>query len=161
MVDIGVSAGAATAAVGATLVDRNGFTVSGPALSWTSSRPEIAAVDASGAVTAVATGITTITATEADGTSATVEVEVVRHATLMSLPPVYLLEAGSAREPSVYLFGRGVIRSVGDDSSYRSSDEQVATIDAAGRIVASGPGVATIDVTYRNLTTRILAIVRN
>lgn len=60
-----------------------------------------------------------------------------------------------------YLFGRGVIRGVGDDSSYRSSDEQVATIDAAGRIVASGPGVATIDVTYRNLTTRILAIVRN
>ena len=151
----------ATAAIGAALIDRNGFTVSGPVVSWTSSRPEIAAVDASGAVTAVATGITTITATEADGTSATVEVEVVRHASLMSLPPVYVLEAGSAREPSVYLFGRGVIRGVGDDSSYRSSDEQVATIDEEGRIVASSPGVATIDVTYRNLTTRILAIVMN
>lgn len=47
-----------------------------PELTWTSSKPDVATVDASGKVTALAQGVTTITVTTVNGKKATLEVSV-------------------------------------------------------------------------------------
>jgi uncharacterized protein YjdB len=64
------------AQINVTVEDANGNTLSGPTVTWTSQDTNIATVDSSGLVDAVAVGTATITA-ESGGVSATVTVEVV------------------------------------------------------------------------------------
>ena len=82
---VAVNPASATSAVGETVRftaevrDRNGQVMAGAAVAWSSSDASVAAVDASGLVTAAATGITTITATSgsASGTAAVTVARVV------------------------------------------------------------------------------------
>jgi alpha-tubulin suppressor-like RCC1 family protein len=64
------------AQINVTLEDANGNTLSGRTVTWASQDTNVATVDASGLISAVAVGATTITA-ESEGVSATVDLDVV------------------------------------------------------------------------------------
>ena len=114
-------------------------------VTWTSSDPSIVEVSPSGIVTGVSRGNATITATANDGGGANVscEVEVKQYVTRITLDrPSLAFITGESSSLSV----TGVYPNDADDKSYSwfSTDESVATVDAAGLVTAINGGVAII-----------------
>ena len=124
--------------------DQNGQVMTGVAVTWTSSDASVAAVDGSGQVTAAANGSATITAT-AGFASGTAAVTVVQMADSVVVSPAARLKAvGATVQLEAEAFdanGHAVARA---EFSWKSSDDAVATVDAAGLVTAVGNGVARI-----------------
>lgn len=137
-----------TARLVAEVRDQDGQVVSGGAVTWESGDPAVATVDATGLATAVANGTVSITATaEAASGAATVTVDQVVAALDVSPSTVSLalddslrlaVEASDANGHPVTEPGRLV---------WRSSDESIATVDAAGLVIGVGIGMATVRAT--------------
>ena len=132
----------------ATPVDRNGNALPGRTATWASSDNDIATVDGSGRVSALAPGSATITAT-IDGIAGTASVAVsaVPVASVTISPPTASLVVGgtvtlapTTRDASgAVLTGRTV--------SWATSDAAVATVTQSGLVTAVAPGTATITAT--------------
>ena len=124
-------------------------------LLWTSSDEAVATVDDTGNVTAVAPGEAQITAATEDGKlSATCPVTVGVGVTEVTAPETLELQMGKTETSKLDA------SAVPDDSTnvtfaYESSDEAVATVDAAGEVKAVGEGecVITIKATGFGTTT--------
>lgn len=127
-------------------------------VSWVSSDPAVATVDASGLATAVAAGTTQISATSEGVTGV---------ATLIvsSPPPPVTLSAVSIEPATVTLVTGSTLplaaRAAYSDGStttptagltWASSDDAVATVDSAGVAHAVAPGTAEISVTFEGLS---------
>ena len=119
-------------------------------VSWTSSNTNVAAVDANGKITAIATGETTITATTVDGLKrATCAVTVTNPATKITLDrfELYLnpgqtlavianVEPADADEPVVWT----------------SKNTNIATVDANGNVTGVDNGVTEVIATCGNVS---------
>ena len=144
-------AAAALAALGDTVrllaeaADANGNPVAAAGFAWSSSDAGVAAVDASGLVTAAGNGAATITAA-AGGVSGGAEVTVAQVVSAVSVAPAaaalaalgdtvrLLAEAADANGNPVAAAG----------FAWSSSDAGVAAVDASGLVTAAGNGAATI-----------------
>ncbi len=117
-------------------------------VTWKSSNPGIAKVDAAGRVTGVAKGSATITAAEEGGRTATITVKVVakkkkaKKVKLTGAPKK--LEAGRTARLAATVTPAGATGAV---FGYKSSNPSVASIDASGLITAKKEGKTTITVT--------------
>ena len=134
----------ATVRLAAQVRDQEGRVMEGAAVTWRSDDASVAAVDASGLVTAIARGVATITASadEASG-SAVVAVR-------QSVASVEVSPSAATIEPggTVQLTGEAIDSNgkavVGAEYAWESSEAAVATVDAAGLVTGVAAGVATI-----------------
>ena len=137
-----------TARFTAEVRDQNGQTMAGAAVAWASSDKAVAAVDASGLVTAAGSGSATITATagSASGT-ATVTVAQEVSAVLVSPAADTLVAFGdTVRLVAVATDANG--HSVADaEFSWSSSDTLVARVDDAGLVESVAEGKAAVTAT--------------
>ena len=115
-------------------------------VTWTSSAPEVATVDATGKVTAVKAGTATITVTTTDGgKTATCTITVKAHVSGVSLDKT----AATLFEGETETLIATVAPDNATDKSvtWSSSAADVATVDANGKVTAVKAGAATITVT--------------
>ncbi|MCY4573079.1 MAG: Ig-like domain-containing protein [Gemmatimonadetes bacterium] len=137
-----------TAQLTAEVRDQNGQVMTGAAVGWTSSDASVAAVDASGRVTAAANGSATITATagSASGSAAATVAQVVSAVTVSPAADTLLAfgdTVGLVAE-ATDANGHAVAAS---EFSWASSDTLVARVDASGQVTAAGNGSATVTAT--------------
>lgn len=118
-------------------------TPTGKTVTFTSADATIATVNASGVVTGLKAGTTTITV-QADDITATFTVTVIISATGIEVPEREVsLEVGG-----IYEIAATVTPTDKTDSiSYASSNNDVATVDANGKVTAIGAGEVTITIT--------------
>jgi len=137
-----------TAQLSAVLRGAQGNDLAGRAVTWTSSADAVATVSETGLVTAVAPGSATITATsEGKSGTASITVNPVPVASVRVAPATLALTVGESApltaEPldskGNALPGRTVV--------WESTDEAVATVDAAGRVTAKASGNVTVRAT--------------
>ncbi len=120
--------------------------VTARAVSWASSDPAVASVDATGLVTALSKGAATITlATATPGVGAACDVEVKVPLTAVTLD-VHALELIVGDETDLTATVSPADASY-PDVTWASDKPSVATVDAAGHVTAVAPGTATITAT--------------
>ena len=134
-----------TVRLAATVQDQNGQTMSGATVAWTSGDPSVATVDASGLVTAVANGTTSVTATAGSASASTaVTVDQVL-AGLVVEPSVDTLWAlGDTLRLSAEATDANGHVVPGAEFAWASSDSSVAIVDASGLATAVGNGTAMV-----------------
>ena len=149
-----VSPSAATVPVGgtqqltATPLDANGNPLSGRTITWTTSAPGVATVDANGLVSAVATGSATITATsEGKSGTAAITVSSVPVASVAVSPASATLIVGATQQLTATPLDANGNPLSGRTISWTTSALGVATVDANGLVTAVAPGSATITAT--------------
>lgn len=122
--------------------------VKDPSLTWTSSNPDIATVDANGYVIGVAQGKTVVTATSPGGASASCTINVMAQMPeSVTLSFDYLImEVEDSRYLSATVEPAGSIATL----TWKSSDNSVVTVSSIGKIDAVGEGEATVTVTTAN-----------
>ncbi len=145
----------ATRQLTVTVSDADGNPLTGRTVVWTSSDPTRATVSTSGLVTGVAVGSATVTAT-CEGKSASAEVTVdplPQVALTRVILPSDLIVSGSRTEIAhvVTLAANGDTLT-GRTVTWVSSNPQVATIDASGRISALAAGMADLTATVEGTT---------
>lgn len=146
-----------TVAIGITLVDAAGNTVTGRTVTWSSSNTAIATVNSSGVVSGVANGTVTITATAVNGDVANATATATVTVSGAPLVATVVLTPGSAF--------RGVGQTIqlahesraasgtvipGTTATWSTSSATVATVSATGLVTIIGPGTATIRATVDN-----------
>jgi len=123
-------------------------------LTWTSSDPSVATVDANGTVTAVKAGTATVTATASNGVKGEATVTVT-DPTPITVPvinvvltpnPMTLTEGASGTLSTLVLPANATDKTL----TWESSDPSVATVDANGTVTAVKAGTATVTATASN-----------
>ena len=131
----------------ATAKDTNGGTVSGTTFTWSSDDTNVATVDNSGLVSAVATGTATITAT-AGSISGTASITVTQPVAAVSVSPATAsITEGGTQQLTATATDSGGATISGATFTYASSDTSVATVDSNGLVTAVKAGSATITAT--------------
>lgn len=139
----------------ATVLDQDGNVIT-RTLTWATSDPAIATVNASGLVTGVAAGTATITATvQTVSGSATVTVTgsggggggggTTYTVTIAGISSSPLEIGGTVQLTATVTDATGQVVNV--TVSWTTSDANIATVDATGLVTAIGPGTATITAT--------------
>ncbi len=143
-----------TVRLAATVQDQNGQTMSDAAVAWASGDPSVATVDASGLVTAVANGSTTVTASTG-AISATVGVTVEQRPASVDVGPATstLASVGdtvrlSAQVLDAKLNPVGAVEGV----TWSSDDPSVATVDADGLVTAVENGSASVTASFEDFS---------
>jgi uncharacterized protein YjdB len=130
----------------ATLTDAAGNVLAGHTLGWSSSNGTVATVSASGNVTAVAPGATTITVTEpSTGRTATAAVTVVPRITSAVITPANpaVFQGQSLQLTAVFRDSTGAIQV--RPTIWQVSAPQVATVGrSTGLVTAVAPGTTTV-----------------
>jgi uncharacterized protein YjdB len=119
---------------------------------WTSSAATVAAVNSSGVVTALSSGITTVTATYG-GASASVTVTVASGPVVLEsisvLPPGVPLRPGATAQLTVMgSYSDGSSLNVTSGSTFSTTSSAVATVSSGGLVTAVANGTATITATH-------------
>ncbi|WP_163937825.1 Ig-like domain-containing protein [Paraferrimonas sp. SM1919] len=147
---------AGTAQINATVLPSN---ADNKTLTWRSDDEAIASVDATGLITAIGAGSTTITATSVDGVfgtlAVTVEAPVVDVTSVSVNSDIVLTKGGT------YTAQGSVLPANATDETltWDSSDELVITIDAnTGAMTAVGLGTATITASSHNALTNSFTV---
>ena len=128
--------------------DQNGQVMAAAPVSWASSDASVAAVDASGQVTAAANGSATITATagSASGTAAVTVAQVVSAVTVTPAADTLVAFGDTLRLMAEAVDANG--HAVGaSEFQWASSDTLVAVVDASGLVTAAANGNATVTAT--------------
>lgn len=127
--------------------DANGNTLLNRTVVWVSSKPAVASVSATGLVTGVSPGATTVTATS-EGVSATASVSVVAAsaavATVTLQPSAAVLNTGDAGYYLTTLKDAAGNILTGRAISWTSSNPSIASVDNAGLVSGLSAGTATI-----------------
>ncbi len=134
-----------TARFTAEVRDQNGQVMAGVPLAWTSSDASVAAVDASGQVTAAANGAATITAA-AGSASGSAAVTVAQEASVVTVSPDggTLSALGDTVRLSAEAMDVNGSAIANAAFAWTSSDTAVATVDEDGVVTAVGNGAAMI-----------------
>jgi uncharacterized protein YjdB len=117
------------------------------AISWASSDPSIATVNASGLVTGVAPGVATITVTTQDGgktAQSSIKVTPIIGVTGVTLDPATTIALGASKNLTATVLPASAVNK---NVSWTSSDPTVATINASGLVIGLKLGTTTITVT--------------
>ncbi len=129
----------------ANVLDRNDKPVAGAVVTWTSSDASVATVNEQGLVTAVKSGGTRITA-RSGSASAGITVTVMQSVASIVIEPemATLMSIGETVQLTATVLDQN--RQPVDDAvvTWQSSDEEVATVSAAGLVTAIGNGMATV-----------------
>jgi uncharacterized protein YjdB len=138
--------------LGVTLKDVTGGTLSGRAVTWSSSTPSIVSVTATGLVTSNSPGTATVTAT-VEGKSAAVSIAValVPVRTVAISPAITALIIGQSTQFTADLRDSSGTALRNRTVAWKSSVPSVATIDGNGRVTAVGLGTAIITATSENV----------
>lgn len=142
--------GTIDAAIGTTLALKATVTPAGTysELTWTSSAPTIASVDANGRVTPLRTGTTTITVTAVRaGVSATVQVRVSNPVRPTGISLNYTGTVELSIDQKLALAATLSPAGAQSELQWRSSSSAIATVDATGVVTPVKEGTATITVT--------------
>ncbi len=129
-----------------------------PTITWKSSDANVASVDVKGLVTAVGDGTATITAETDNGKTASREitvssVDVKAESVTPTADKTELLLKETAQ--ITYTYAPENVTNVEEKKknvTYKSSDEEVLTVDATGKVTAVGNGTATVTVTFDGVT---------
>jgi Big-like domain-containing protein/Leucine Rich Repeat (LRR) protein len=136
-----------TQSLTAMVSDQNGTDMPSASVVWASSMPSVASVSASGLVTAIGNGSTTITATSGIATAqATVTVQQVAASIAVSPLSMDLVGLGTAETIGATVLDAGGSVIAGAVLTWSSDDEAVATVSADGMVTAVAGGAATITV---------------
>jgi trimeric autotransporter adhesin len=146
-VEPGTILAGARATATATVRDATGATLSGRTVTWSSSTPAVATVDASGAVTGVAGGTATIVAT-VEGQAGSAAITVLAPVASVSVTPgtVALTVGGTQQLTALARDAAGGTLS-GRTVTWSSGAPGVATVSAAGVVTAVAPGTAAVTAT--------------
>jgi trimeric autotransporter adhesin len=127
---------------------------------WSSTKPQIATVDAKGMVTAVAPGTTTLVAKLGDLQAACDAVIVFHDISRLQLQPsTAIVHAGELQKFDVIGFGADGKSIEGLSTVFSSSDPAVARIDQQGLATGVVPGTATIRASLGSLTAEATMLV--
>lgn len=142
----------ATVTYTATPRDAAGATLTGRSITWSSANTAIATVNASGVVTGVAAGSTTIRATSegVQGTAA-ILVTVRPVATVMVGPSVDTVNVGASAPFTVTLRDATGATLTGRTVTWSSTNTAVATVNASGVVTGVAAGTATIRATSETI----------
>lgn len=139
---------AQVASLAATVRDANGVVVSDRPVAWSSSDAAVATVSADGAVTGVAPGSATITATSEDKSgSASVTVTRKPVGSVIVTPPSVELTRGESVSLSATVRDTSGVVVTDRDITWRSSDPGVAIVSTSGGVTGIAAGSATITAT--------------
>jgi uncharacterized protein YjdB len=140
--------------------DARGTTLGGRVIEWSSSASQVASVTEGGIVIARREGTATVTATS-EGRRGTVRVTVTPPgvATVRVTPPEVTLADGARSQLSATAQDRRGATLSGRTVTWTSSDEDVAAVSSAGRVIATGPGRATITARIGDVTGRATVVV--
>ena len=139
--------------------DQTGLLLTGRTVTWTSSAPAVANVDASGTITGVAVGTTNITAT-VEGRSGSFPILVIspRVTTVtITLPPSIV--AGQSTTLVATLKDKNGAALAGRVIAWTSSDTRIATIDANGLLAALAAGSTTVTATSEGVAGQVTVVV--
>ena len=129
-------------------LDVDGQVLTGRAITWSSSNPAVASVDASGNVSGVSVGATTITATsEGRSGQAAVTVTLPPVSTVSVTPTTDTLAIGTERTYSAVLRDASNTVLTGRSLVWSSNNVAVATVSSTGVVSAVNAGTATISAT--------------
>ena len=134
----------ATVQLTAEVRDQHARVMAGPTVTWSSGTVSVAAVDASGIVTAVAEGVATITASAGSASGSAVVTVKQAVASVEVRPAAETIGLGRTLQLTAVGFdesGNTVERA---DFSWESSDSAIATVDASGLVTGVAAGVVTI-----------------
>lgn len=134
-----------TAAITSTVTPAN----ADQSVTWTSSDAKIAKVDETGKVTGVKAGTATITATTANGKTATCAVTVADAYTI-ALNKTELTLVEKATETLTATVKQGSSTITNQTITWTSSDSAVATVSNSGKVTAQKEGTATITAALAN-----------
>ena len=135
----------ATVQLSATVMDENGQPVEDAVVTWRSSDEDVVTVNDQGLVSAVANGMTQVTARSGNA-EATVPVSVMQSAASLSIEPssATLMSIGATVQLSATVLdenGQPVADAV---VTWQSSDETVATVNDQGQVTAVGNGMTQV-----------------
>ena len=138
----------ATTTASAVLRDERGATLTGRAITWSSTSPSVAAVSTDGAITTLAVGTTTITASsEGKSASATLTVIPVPVATVtVALAATPVIIGGTTMATAVLRAANGATLS-GRAVVWSSSVPAIATVSATGEVTAVATGTTVVTAT--------------
>ena len=149
----------ATEQLTAEVRDQNGNAMAGAAVSWASGAGGVAAVNASGLVTAAGNGTATITATSgsASGSAAvTVEQEV---SAVTVTPVADMLVVGDTLRLTAEAADANGHAVAGADVAWASQDTLVAVVDSAGLVTGVAAGETEVSATAAGVTGRAVLTV--
>ena len=137
----------------ATVFDSNGESIPDASVTWASSEPSVATVNAAGLITAAGNGRAEITATSGSA-SATAVVTVSQTAVMIAVTPAsgVLTEPGEQLQLSAAVLDENDQPVNGLDIQWTSSDESVASVDFDGVVTARNNGTVQITATSEELT---------
>ena len=142
-----IAAGDSIRLVATTKTSEAGAVLAGRVVTWTSSAPQVATVDATGEVTGVSAGSATITATS-EGKSASATVTVTAPATVVASVVVTLnassLQTGQTTQAAAVVRDGQGNAIAGASVTWSSSNPAVATVNQTGLITAVGAGSVSI-----------------
>ena len=155
-----VPAEASIAALGDTLrltaeaFDANGHAVAGAEFSWASSDDSVATVDATGLVTAIASGSVAITATSGS-VSGSAMVTVAQEVSAVTVVPdtATVVEGDTLRIAATATDANGQVVT-GAEFVWGSGDTTVAVVDATGLVTGIGAGLVQVTATAAAVTGR-------
>ena len=131
-----------TVHLNAGVVDRNGKTIAGASVTWSSSNASVASVGPTGLVTAHKVGSTTITATSSGVSGqAIVKVETpVVTSIILSVADTLLTALGQTKRMNASVRDQNGRPLSGINLTWSSSDTTVASVDSTGLVTAIGNG---------------------
>lgn len=136
----------------ATARDANGNVLTGRTIAWTSSNPNVATVNAGGAITAIAVGAVAITAST-EGQFATAAIVVTPNVASITLTlasnPITVGQTTQATAVAKDATGATVL---GVTIAYSSSNATVASVSPVGLVTAVAPGTVNIVATAGAIT---------
>ena len=137
-----------TAQLTATVRDQNGDIMPGASVRWASGDGAVATVDANGLVTATGNGTAMITATSG-AANGTASVTVAQTAAAVAVMPESVMFAALGDTAGLTAEARDANGNAiaGAVVTWASGDEEVAMVDAAGLVTATGNGTAMITAT--------------
>ena len=128
----------------AVTLDKNGATLLGRTVTWSSANTSVVTVDATGRLTGIAPGTSTITATS-EGMSASVPVEVFYPVTgVMADPFDTRLVVGGTTQLKAIAFGPAGDTLQGRTVQWSSENPSIATVTSSGSVRAVAPGTARV-----------------
>jgi uncharacterized protein YjdB len=127
---------------------------------WTSSKPEVATIDADGTVTSVGKGTTTLVAKVGEVQAVSeVSVEIKNLSRIELRPLTALVRVGDSQHFQVIAYDVDGRTIEGPAAQFTSSDPTVATVNSGGGAAGVKPGAAIVKATIGSLTTEATLIV--